>query len=83
MFWLTHPVCQGWPRSSIVVVGLLCIAIAVVGGLLAWRQAKRARSAEDDISGFLCEIALWSAAIFTLVIALSLVPAGLLTPCPV
>jgi hypothetical protein len=83
MFWLTHPVCQGRSRSSIFVVGALCIAIAAVGGLMAWRQSKRARSARDDVSLFLCEIAIWSAAIFALVIALSLVPAGLLTPCPV
>ena len=83
MFWLTHPVCQGSPRASIVGVGLFCIAIALIGGLLAWRQLKRAPAQMDEISTFLCEIAVWSAAIFALVIALSLVPTGMLTPCPV
>jgi hypothetical protein len=87
MFWLTHPVCQGLPRSALVASGVVCALVALAGAIAAGRALKRAptRSAEDadDVAVFLLRLALWGGLMFALVITLSLVPTTLLTPCPV
>jgi hypothetical protein len=87
MFWLTHPVCQGLPRSVLIVSGGLCAVVALAGALAAARGLKRVPEAPIEDSGdvplFLLRLALWSGFMFALVIALSLVPTALLTPCPV
>ena len=87
MFWLTHPVCQGLSRSVLITSGCLCALVALAGGLAAGRALKRVPSPSTDDSGdvpmFLLRLALWSGFMFALVIALSLVPTALLTPCPV
>ena len=87
MFWLTHPVCQGMSRSVLILSGSLCTVIALAGALGAARELKRAPRPplEDssDVPLFLLRMALWGGFMFALVIALSLVPTALLTPCPV
>lgn len=87
MFWLTHPVCQGLSRSVLIASGSLCAVVALAGALAAVRALKRVPGAavEDssDVPVFLLRLALWSGLMFALVIALSLVPTALLTPCPV
>ncbi|HVY83290.1 MAG TPA: hypothetical protein VG994_20050 [Steroidobacteraceae bacterium] len=84
MFWLTDPVCQGASRTLIFAVGGACIVLAIVSGLLARGGLSRVPGDEaDDFRRFLLHLALWSSALFALVIALSIVPVALLTPCPV
>ena len=87
MFWLTHPVCQGLPRTVLIRVGVLCALIALAAAFAARRGLKRARPplAEDadDVAVFLLGLAMWAGLLFALVIVLSLVPTVLLTPCPV
>jgi len=87
MFWLTHPVCQGLSRSVLIVAGSLCALVALAGALAADRALKRVpgRHVEEsgDVPVFLLRMALWGGFMFALVIALSLVPTALLTPCPV
>jgi hypothetical protein len=84
MFWMTHPVCQGLTRASIVEIGVACIIIAAVSGLVARGTLRRLDSStHGDFDAFLLRMAMWSSAIFALVIALSVVPTALLTPCPV
>ncbi|HEU4626639.1 MAG TPA: hypothetical protein VFS52_17895 [Steroidobacteraceae bacterium] len=84
MFWLTNPVCQGTSRTLIFAVGGACIVLAIVSGLLARRGLSKVPSDDaDDFRTFLLRLAAWSSALFALVIALSIVPVTLLTPCPV
>ncbi len=87
MSWLTHPVCQGLSRSVLILSGTLCALVALGATLGAfWRlQQARVRSAEDldGVAVFLLRLAMWEGLIFALVIALSLIPTALLTPCPV
>lgn len=87
MFWLTHPVCQGMSRSVLIASGSVCAVIALAGALAAARELRRIPGAPVDDSGdvplFLLRLALWGGFMFALVIALSLVPTALLTPCPV
>jgi hypothetical protein len=87
MFWLTHPVCQGGlPRLALVVTGVACAVVALLGSVLSAHWLKRAPSRPIEDSGdalvFLMRIGLWGGLIFALVIGLSLVPTALLTPCP-
>jgi hypothetical protein len=85
MFWLTHPVCQGYTRSWIFIAGGVCAALAIAAGLGAWRALAR-RGFPPERSGvepFMLRLAIGASAVFTLVILLSLVPGTLLTPCPV
>jgi hypothetical protein len=79
MFWLTHPVCQGHSRSMLVLTGVACVAISLAATVFATRFA----STLDEVSRFLARLAFWGGLVFSLVIALSLVPTALLTPCPV
>jgi hypothetical protein len=79
MFWLTHPVCQGHSRSTLVLTGVACAAVSLSTSILATRFAGQL----DEVSRFLARIALWGGLIFSLVIVLSLVPTAMLTPCPV
>jgi hypothetical protein len=87
MFWLTHPVCQGMSRSVLIASGILCAIVALAGALAAARELKRVPGApvddSSDVPLFLLRLALWGGFMFALVIALSLVPTALLTPCPV
>jgi hypothetical protein len=84
MFWLTDPVCQGKTRSVIFVTGGICLVLAIVSWVLARRGLRRELGGEaNDFRTFLLRVATWSSAIFALVIALSIVPVTLLTPCPV
>jgi hypothetical protein len=84
MFWLTDPVCKGVTRSVIFVTGGICLALAIVSCLLARHGLRRELGGEaDDFRTFLLRLAAWTSAIFALVIALSIVPVTLLTPCPV
>jgi hypothetical protein len=87
MFWLTHPVCQGLSRAVLAFSGGLCGLVALAGAIAAAQVLKRVpeRTSEDsgDVPVFLLRLAMWGGLMFALVIALSLVPAGLLTPCPV
>ncbi len=87
MFWLTNPVCQGLSRSALTLTGVLCALVSVIGAFAAGRALNRTpkRAAEDseDVPVFLLRLAMWGGLMFALVIALSLVPTALLTPCPV
>jgi hypothetical protein len=84
MFWLTDPVCQGVTRAVIFATGGVCLALALVSWAFARRGLHRELGSEaDDFRTFLLRLATWSSAIFALVIALSIVPVTLLTPCPV
>jgi hypothetical protein len=87
MFWLTHPVCQGLPRATLVLSGAACAVLALVGSGAAANALRRSPAFESedsgDVPGFLLRLGLWGGLIFALVIGLSLVPAALLTPCPV
>jgi hypothetical protein len=80
MYWLAHPVCQGKPRLIIFTAGGVCGALALAAGLLARRELNAATDAPAYVS-FLLRMAMGCSAIFVLVIALSLVPVGLLSPC--
>jgi hypothetical protein len=83
MFWLTDPVCQGASRSMIFVTGGVCVLLAIVSSVLGWRASTRVPASESsDFRRFLLRLAMWSSAIFALVIAVSLVPVTMLTPCP-
>jgi hypothetical protein len=84
MFWLTTPVCQGLAHSWLVAVGAVCVVLAIVGGVVAHRAAARWNGGVvEDPRAFLFKLARGASAIFALVIALSIVPIALLTPCPV
>jgi hypothetical protein len=85
MFWLTHPVCQGMTHSAILIAGIICALLAAGAGILACLMLRHAGNSEamPDSGPFLLRMAVGASAIFTLVIVLSLVPLGLLTPCPV
>lgn len=87
MFWLTHPVCQGLPRSVLTLTGATCLIVALAGSAAGWRALCRAspRSVENsgDVPVFLFRLAFWNGLIFALVILLSLIPGSMLTPCPV
>ena len=83
MFWLTNPVCQGARHGVIFTTGGACLLLALVSCGLALRGLRRQLGGEaDDFRTFLLRLAAWSSAIFALVIALSIVPVTMLTPCP-
>jgi hypothetical protein len=83
MFWLTDPVCQGASHGVIFATGGGCFVLALVSCGLARIGLRRELGSEaDDFRTFLLRLATWSSAIFALVIALSIVPVTLLTPCP-
>lgn len=86
MFWLTDPTCQDGMRTRIFIVGAVCAALAVAGGLLAWRESRRsgAHSRPEhsaDVNRFMLDLSMGCSALFALVILVSLVPALLLSPC--
>lgn len=87
MFWLTHPVCQGLARASLILTGAGCALVALAASAAAGRaQTRYLRNSvaqPDEVAMFLLRLARWSGLIFTLVIMLSLVPTAVLTPCPV
>ncbi len=87
MFWLTHPVCQGLSRSSLILTGFGCALVALTASSAAGRalRCSPGQWAEDgqEVAVLLLQLARWSGLIFALVIVLSLVPTALLTPCPV
>jgi hypothetical protein len=85
MFWLTHPVCQGMSHRAILIAGVICALLSAGAGVLARLMLRRAgdTQAMPGSGPFLLRMAEGASAIFTLVIVLSLVPLGLLTPCPV
>jgi hypothetical protein len=85
MFWLTHPVCQGMPHRAILIAGVICALLAAGAGVLARFMLRYAgdTAAMPGSGPFLLRMAVWASAIFTLVIVLSLVPLGMLSPCPV
>jgi F0F1-type ATP synthase membrane subunit c/vacuolar-type H+-ATPase subunit K len=68
----------------LVTTGVVCLVLAVASGLIAWTGSRR--YAQDGESSqaerFLFGMAKGASAIFALVIALSLVPVALLSPCP-
>jgi hypothetical protein len=84
LFWLTHPVCQGARHGLLWVTGGVCAVIGGVTLLGAWIALRRIGHAREStgIAPFMVRMALAVSAIFTLVILLSVVPIGLLTPCP-
>ena len=82
MFWATHPVCQGRTFTWIYGSGGMCVALALGGGLVAWRALRNAKEPGSP-RVFLLQMATGASAIFALVIGLSLVPVSMLTPCPV
>jgi hypothetical protein len=85
MFWLTHPVCQGYGRGWIFAAGGVCAALAIGAGIGAWRTLARHGFPPErsGVEPFMLRMAIGASAIFALVILLSLVPGTLLTPCPV
>lgn len=84
MFWLTDPACQSGSRVSLVSTGILCLVLSIVAGILAWGGARRyAHEGEgSQAERFLLGMAKGASALFALVIALSLVPVAMLSPCP-
>jgi hypothetical protein len=84
MFWLTNPACQRGSRAPMVVTGVVCLVLALIAGIVAWTGARRyAHDADSsEAERFLFGMAIGGSAIFALVIALSLVPVALLSPCP-
>ena len=84
MSWLTRPVCAGVSQALLTGVGASCVALAIGAGLLAWGVARRGSEspAGSALESFLLRIAMWMSALFTLVIALSMAPIAVLTPCP-
>jgi uncharacterized membrane protein YidH (DUF202 family) len=84
MFWLTDPACQGGSRNSIVITGVICVVLAIGSGLLAGYGSRRYAHDPQATDGgrFLLSLAKGGSAIFALVIALSLVPVAMLSPCP-
>lgn len=84
MFWLTDPVCQGASRMWIVWTGVACLILALVSAAVAWTGARRWAHTHDDenVEHFLMVLAKGGGALFALVIALSLVPVAMLSPCP-
>ena len=81
MFWLTNPACLDGNRVPIVGTGVVCVLLAIGSGLLAFHGSRRYADAAQS-GRFLLALAQGSSAIFALVIALSLVPVAMLTPCP-
>jgi hypothetical protein len=87
-FTLATQLCDGrhhWLLHAVLVVAL---ALAVTGGVLAWRNWRGTGSTFDDDRGgvigrsnFLAIAGLASAAFFGLVILLSEVPNWFLDPC--
>jgi hypothetical protein len=84
LFWLTHPVCQGGERSSLWTVGAVCLAMAVGACVVSGVSLARAGFPPErsGIAPFMMRMAVGLAAIFSLVILLSMVPIAMLTPCP-
>jgi hypothetical protein len=82
MFWATHPVCQGASHGLIYGIGGACAVLTLSAGLLGWRSLAVER-AEHESEHFLLQVGVGASALFALVIALSLVPISMLTPCPV
>jgi hypothetical protein len=62
-----------------VVVGLVCLAIAVAGGLASWLARPEARADEAETRGFARFVGAASAAVFALAIAFG-TWAGVLLP---
>jgi hypothetical protein len=85
MFWLTHPVCQGMTHGVIFAAGCSCTAVALAAGIIARHRLRRCADPGRlaGVDSFLLNMAVGMSAIFALVIALSLVPLAMLTPCPV
>ncbi len=84
LFWLTHPVCRGGPRGWLWIAGVVCLAVAalarVISGVSLARAGLSARAFGHH--PFMLRMAIGMGAIFSLVILLSMVPIGMLTPCP-
>jgi hypothetical protein len=85
MSWLTHPVCQGARHGVLWVTGGICAVLAIVASVSALIGLARAGFPPEGsgVAPFLLRMALGLSAIFALVILLSMVPIGILSPCPV
>jgi F0F1-type ATP synthase membrane subunit c/vacuolar-type H+-ATPase subunit K len=83
MFWLTDVACAAQTRMPVLVTGLICVALALGSGLLAVHGSHRYAEMPEapQSSRFLFAMAKGGSAIFALVIALSLVPVAMLSPC--
>jgi hypothetical protein len=82
LFWFTNPVCQGARHGLLWATGGVCAVVALVAFFGAWVGLRRVDEDGAGLALFMVRMALGVSAIFTLVILLSTVPIGLLTPCP-
>lgn len=91
MFPLTDLVCENGRRSLPMIVGLVCLVLAVAAPLLGWYSMTRLRDDPQQESEsrdrvhtgrFMLVLGIGIGSLFALVIAMSIVPIFFLSPCP-
>jgi hypothetical protein len=87
-YLLVHPACLRNDLIPLHVVQILCLALALGGGLIAWRALRRERAGvsgeaggRGDRSRFLAGLGVWTSALFALVIVAQAVPSFVLHQC--
>jgi ABC-type spermidine/putrescine transport system permease subunit II len=80
MFWLSREACIEGTARWVVIVGTLCTIVTVAAGIHAAVGLRR--FPRNRLTRFMLGLAVNASAIFGLVIALSVAPVLLLTPCP-
>lgn len=84
-YLLVHPACLRNDLTALHVVQVLCLAVALGGGLIARRALRTDRAGEAgerrDRSRFLAGLGVWTSALFALAIVAQAVPSLVLHPC--
>ena len=91
MFPLTDLVCEDGRRSLPMIVGAVCLVLALAAPVLGWYCVRRLREDSQQESEsrdrvhtghFMLVMGIGIGSLFALVIALSIVPIFFLSPCP-
>lgn len=79
MLPMTDWVCDRGPRSTFVVVGAICLLLAVMGAAMGWMRLPQTT---EHRSRFMLELGIGMSVLLALVIAMYIVPVFLLSSCP-
>jgi hypothetical protein len=87
-YLMVHPACLRNDLTPLHVVQILCLLVALGGGLIAWGALRRERAGapgevagRGDRSRFLAGLGVWSSGLFALVIVAQSVPSFVLHQC--
>jgi hypothetical protein len=82
LFTLTGTACERGTRTSLWVVAVICLLLAVTCAPLAWRERRaRGEASPEDRVRFMMEVAMGLSAFFSAILIVTAVPILLLDTC--